>query len=162
MTEVTVARSSGRGDDGDALGQEGHGELFVERKHPLALQLVEDLLAVAHQVAQGIGRVDVGDVQTVAIEFVKRHLHLYQYADASGKGVAGSLLEIGCQQAIDTAPDGATGLGYKGPRLLIALHELQVAVAVAIEVYLAQLGLYPVGIGHASLHGGAHQAIEFE
>ena len=161
MAEVPVSGGGGRRDDRHALGQEGHGQLLVERQHALLLQLAEYLAAALRQVAQGIGGVDVMHREAVAVQFVEADGHAHQHLDAGGERLSRGILEVGLQHLEDVGPDGAARLGHQRIAPGGLLHELHVAMAAGVDAHVAQLRLHPVGGGHLPFQGLAHKRVQF-
>ena len=100
--------------------------------------------------------------QAVSVQFVERYRYFDQHLDACGERLSCGVLEVGAEQAEHIGPDDAPRLGQQGVASLVFLDKLHVAVAaVAVDVYVAQFGLYPILVRQAVFYGLPDQTVEF-
>ena len=161
VAEVAISGCGGRRDDCHALGQQGHGQLLVERQHALGLEPGQYLASAAGHVAQGVRRVDVGDDERIAIQLVEADRDLHHHLDAGDERLTRLLLEVGAQQAVRLAPYHGARLGYQVVAARVLLDELQVAVPRGVAAHVAQLGLHPVFVGESLFQPTAHEVVQF-
>ena len=161
VAEVTVPCRRGRRDDCHPLGEQGHLQLLVQGQHALLLQLCQYLPTPTRHVAQRIGRVDIHDVEGVAVEFVEADGDLHQHLDAGHECLSRLLLEVRLQQPVNRTPYHATRLGYQVVSTGILLYQFQVAVSGRIAADVAQLSLHPIFVRESQFQPTAYQVVQF-
>ena len=140
--KIAESRGSFAADDGDMLGHERQGLLFVHFKNAVGHQLVDDLLPSSGPFAKGVLRVNVANVERKAVNFMKLHRGIEKYLHPRFQALACQALKPPAQVAVGVRP-------YRGPHLgfyLIAVlfHHLHVAMPRTVDAHLAYLGHHPV------------------
>ena len=128
--EVAVARRVPRGNYRQAVGQQGRLQLLLLVQQAVRLQLLQRAAALQLGRSEGKARLDFVDRQGQAVELAVAHLHAQQHFHAGGQLAARRFSEIGPQGRETAPPDD--GLGFRHDAALLALREIQVAVAVRL------------------------------
>ena len=149
MDKIAVAGCSGCRDDSHAQGHFGPHEAAVEVDDAFGRQARDYFPSAAHEVAECVGRVNLGDVGREAVGGVKRGRDAYQYLDAAAKLLAGGLGEGGVDAGKCAAPYCGAYAGHGFAREGVFLHQFEVTVARASHV--GGLGRHPYAgqSGHA-------------
>ena len=161
LAEVLVTGCIGARDDGHALYDGGHGLLAVHLPDTVALQLGDGHLPLPLHVAQRVGRVDVGDLQREAVEFVVIYQHTCQDPDAGLEPLPRLGLEVAGDAGVVRAPDDGPGLGRGDSVVTALLDQFEVAVARVVYLDLGDLGTDPQGQGEAFVEGLPDQPLQF-
>lgn len=139
----------------------GHGLLAVHLPDTVALQLGDGHLPLPLHVAQRVGRVDVGDLQREAVEFVVIYQHTCQDPDAGLEPLPRLGLEVAGDAGVVRAPDDGPGLGRGDSVVTALLDQFEVAVARVVYLDLGDLGTDPQGQGEAFVEGLPDQPLQF-
>ena len=160
VAEVLVACGRGRRDDGNALQQAGQGQFFVHVEHAFLLECVENFLTSSGQIAERVGRVDVHDVEAVAVEFVERCANLDQHLHTGREPLSCGSLEMWTEQCPGVCPDLSAGSCDDAVAVVGFLDKFEVAVAAGLTGF-GQFGTQPHGLVEMGLDESADVCVEF-
>ena len=149
--EIAVARGVPRGNDCQAIGQQRRLKLLLPVEQAVRRELLERAAALQLSGTEREARLDLVDRERQSVEFAVVHLHAQENLHPGGEIASGRFAEIGAQRRIAAAPDD--GLGPRHDPALLALAEVQVAVAVGLGLYGSDLGPHPAALreGHLDL-----------
>ena len=158
--EIAVARGVPRGDHGQAVRQQRRRELLLPVEQAVRRQLLERAAALQLGGAERETRLDLVDRERQSVEFAVAHLHAQEDFHPGGKVASGRFAEIGAQRCIAAAPDDGPGPGHD-PALL-ALAEVQIAMAVGLGLYGSDLGPHPAPLREGIFNLVSEQRLERE
>ena len=161
FAEVLVARGVDARHDGYALHDGRHRRLAVHLPDSVLLQLRDGLLPLPLHVAQRVRRVDVGDLQREAVEFVVGDQHLGQYLDARGQRLPRFGLEVTRDARVVRTPYDGPGLRRRHAVVAALFDQFEVAVARVVDLYFGNFGAHPHGQGELPFERRFHAALQF-
>ena len=111
--KILITSCSSTRHNGDAECWAGHIALSVHIPHAIALKLRNGLTPTPLHLAQGVGGVEVDNLQHKAVDLVEGNDNTHQDTDTCSKACARKLLEESSQALICRAPNNGTSLGLR-------------------------------------------------
>ena len=162
IAEVTITGSSSATDHSDAPKYRRQRQRLIIVQDAIGFQLTKNLLTPQSHVAQRIGRVDIHNVQAIAILRMEYDFHLQHDGKSGTEGLARHGFELTQKRTIGSSPTGDTRLCQECPVVtFVALHQFTVEVATVCRSSLAQFSLHPITVGQSDRQCFADERVEF-
>ena len=160
MAEVAITGSGGRADNGNALRERRKGKALVVMQDAVLVEPSQDFPSLLCQASQGVRRVNVRDVERIAVGLVEGELHLEQHPQSGTQFLSALLKEAQPQDVILPRPAMDSRPCQHVAAVSVLLYDFAIEMAVASLACLAQFPHDPQRVGEGLFHGIAHQGIE--